>query len=52
MKKKKLKVTYKSNWDNATPEQKKEFRERLDDAYDLLFRKVVEMWVKEQSGRK
>lgn len=40
--KKKLKVIYKSNWDTATTEQKKEFHERLDRACNMVFQKVLE----------
>lgn len=40
--KRKLRVIYKSNWSTATPEQKKEFHERLDRACDMIFRKVLE----------
>lgn len=41
-KKRKLKIIYQSDWSTASPEQKREFTERLDRAYDLIFRKVVE----------
>lgn len=47
--KKKLKVIYKSNWDTATPEQKKEFQDRLDRAYDMIFRKVIEREINKKS---
>lgn len=46
LKKKKLRLSYKSNWNNATPAQKKEFQIRLDEAYDMLFKKVVERHLK------
>jgi len=41
MKKKKLKVVYKSLWDTATDEQKKEYKIKNDQAYDILFSEVL-----------
>lgn len=42
MKNRKLKVIIESNWDTATPEQKKRFMERLNRAFNILFEKVRE----------
>jgi ClpP class serine protease len=41
MKKNKLKVVFHSLWDTATEEQKKEYQQRIDDAYDIIFEEVL-----------
>lgn len=41
-KKRKLKVIYRSLWDTASPEQKKEYQRRLDSVYDYIFDKILE----------
>ena len=41
MKKNKLKVVFHSLWNTATEEQKKEYQQRIDDAYDIIFEDVL-----------
>ena len=41
MKKKTLKVVYHSLWNTATEEQKIEYQQRIDDAYDIIFEEVL-----------
>ena len=41
MKKKTLKVVYHSLWDNATEEQKKEYRQRIHEAYSIIIEEVL-----------
>lgn len=40
MKKKKLKVVFHNLWFSATEEQKKEYQQRIDQAFDLIFRDI------------
>lgn len=42
MKKEKLKIKYISLWNTATDEQKKEYQQKIDQAYDIIFQKVLE----------
>jgi len=49
MKKKKIKVIYESNWDSATSQQKREFTERLNQSYDILFQRILEIKIKEKA---
>ncbi len=37
MKKKKMRVIYKSLWNTSTEEQKKESQQRIDQAFDIIF---------------
>jgi|GEM_PF-4582327 len=40
MKKNKLKIKYISLWDTATEEQKKEYQQRINHAYEIIFREI------------
>lgn len=48
--KRKLKVIYQSNWSTATPQQKKEYAERLDRACDMIFQKILEREINKTKG--
>ena len=41
MKKQKLKVVYHSLWNNATEEQKKEYQQRIHEAYAIIIEEVL-----------
>lgn len=47
MKRKDIKVVYKSLWETATPEQRREYQKRLDEVYDMLFREITEKYGKQ-----
>lgn len=42
MKRLKLKVVYKSNWNTITNEQKKEYSKKICEVYDVLFQQIFE----------
>ena len=52
MKRKPLTVVYKSLWDTATPEQKKEYQKNLDSVYDYIFDKMLEKYGKQLANTK
>jgi len=41
MKKQKLKVVYHSLWNNATEEQKKEYQQRIHEAYAIIIEEIL-----------
>lgn len=43
-----LKVVYTSLWDTATPEQRKESLRRIDEAYEVIFNEVDELYFPHQ----
>ena len=47
--KKTIKVVYKSLWDTATPEEKIQYKKKLDSVYDLIFDKIETKLREEQS---
>lgn len=46
MKRKDIKVVYKSLWKTATPEQRREYQKRLNKVYDMLFQEIIKKYGK------